>query len=411
LAVFQYTGRTRRGEAVAGRLEAASADAVAAQLLNTGITPVDIAQAIARTDVFAGLGVWRARLTEGKVGLVDQIFFCRQMYTLLKAGVPILQSLRGLRETTRNPALARVIGSIGEALDSGLDLTSAFRRHDQVFSSLFLSMVQIGETTGSLAESFLQLAQYLEREKETRDRIKQAMRYPMVVVIAIVAALFIINLFVIPAFAKVYAGFRAELPWATKILIATSTVTVQYWYWMLLGLAGAVFGVSSYVKTPEGRYRWHRLKLRLPLVGGIIANATLSRFSRALAVTLRAGVSLVPGMTVVSRAVDNDYVGERVQQMRDGVERGETITRTAVTTGLFPSLVIQMLSVGEDTGMIDDLLVEVADYYDREVDYDLKNLSTAIEPVLIAVIGVIVLILALGVFLPLWDLAKAARGG
>jgi MSHA biogenesis protein MshG len=325
--------------------------------------------------------------------------------------VPILQSLRGLRETTRNPALARVIGSIGEALDSGLDLTSAFRRHDQVFSSLFLSMVQIGETTGSLAESFLQLAQYLEREKETRDRIKQAMRYPMVVVIAIVAALFIINLFVIPAFAKVYAGFRAELPWATKILIATSTVTVQYWYWMLLGLAGAAFGVSSYVKTPEGRYRWHRLKLRLPLVGGIIANATLSRFSRALAVTLRAGVSLVPGMTVVSRAVDNDYVGERVQQMRDGIERGETITRTAVTTGLFPSLVIQMLSVGEDTGMIDDLLVEVADYYDREVDYDLKNLSTAIEPVLIAVIGVIVLILALGVFLPLWDLAKAARGG
>lgn len=411
MAVFQYTGRTRRGEAVSGRLEAASADAVAAQLLNTGVTPVDIEQASARADVFAGLRLWRERLAEGKVGLTDQIFFCRQMYTLLKAGVPILQSLRGLRETTRNPALARIIGSIGEALDSGLDLTSAFRRHDQVFSSLFISMVQIGETTGSLAESFLQLAQYLEREKETRDRIKQAMRYPMVVVIAIVAALIIINLFVIPAFAKVYAGFKAELPWATRILIATSTFTVQYWYGMLFALAAAVFGVSSYVRTPEGRYRWHRLKLKLPLVGGVITNATLSRFARALAVTLRAGVSLVPGMTVVSRAVDNDYVGERVQQMRDGIERGETITRTAVTTGLFPSLVIQMLSVGENTGMIDDLLIEVADYYDREVDYDLKNLSTAIEPVLIAVIGVIVLILALGVFLPLWDLAKAARGG
>lgn len=411
MAVFQYTGRTRRGEAVSGQLEAASADAVAAQLLNTGVTPVDIAQASARRDVFAGLKLWRERLAEGKVELTDQIFFCRQMYTLLKAGVPILQSLRGLRETTRNPALARVIGSIGEALDAGLDLTSAFRRHDAVFSSLFISMVQIGETTGSLAESFLQLAQYLEREKETRDRIKQAMRYPLVVVIAIMVALFIINLFVIPAFAKVYAGFKAELPWATRILIATSAFTVQYWYWMLLALAGTVFGVSSYVRTPQGRYRWHRLKLRLPLVGGVIANATLSRFARALAVTLRAGVSLVPGMTVVARAVDNDYVGERVQQMRDGIERGETITRTAVTTGLFPPLVIQMLSVGENTGMIDDLLVEVADYYDREVDYDLKNLSTAIEPVLIAVIGVIVLILALGVFLPLWDLAKAARGG
>ncbi len=411
MAMFQYTGRTRRGEAVSGQLDAVSPDAVAAQLMNNGITPVDINAAVARVDVAAGLRAWRARLAEGNVELVDQIFFCRQMYTLLRAGVPIMQALRGLRDTTRNAALARVIGSIGESLDAGLDLSSAFRRHEDKFSSLFISMVQIGETTGSLAESFLQLAQYLEREKDTRDRVKQALRYPVFVLVAIVAALVVINLFVIPAFAKVYAGFKAELPWATQILIGTSNFMVRNWPWLLAGVIAAVFGVRAYLNTTEGRYRWHRLKLRLPLVGRVITNATLSRFARSLAVTLRAGVSLVPGMTVVARAVDNDYVGERIVQMRDGIERGETITRTALTTGLFPPLVIQMLSVGENTGLIDDLLVEVADYYDREVDYDLKNLSSAIEPILITVIGVIVLILALGVFLPLWDLAKAARGG
>jgi MSHA biogenesis protein MshG len=173
----------------------------------------------------------------------------------------------------------------------------------------------------------------------------------------------------------------------------------------------AVLGVRLYVKTTEGRYRWHRSKLKLPLVGGIIFRSTLARFSRALAVTLKAGVPLVQGMTIISRAVDNDYIGERIIQMRDGIERGETITRTAAATGLFPPLVLQMISVGEDTGAVDNLLLEVAEYYEREVDYDLKNLSSAIEPVLLVVIGIIVLILALGVFLPMWDLARAARGG
>ena len=411
MAVFSYRGRNRRGEAVDGRIEGLSVDAVADQLFNSGVTPIDIAEASPANDVFGGLKALRINLSEGRVELLDQVFFCRQMYTLIKAGVPILQALRGLRESTQNLALAKVIGSISEGLDAGLDLTGALKRHPKIFSSLFISMVQVGETTGSLAEAFLQLSIYLERDKDTRDRIKQAMRYPTMVLFAITVAMFIINLFVIPAFAKIYAGFRAELPWATKILIATSNFMVHYWLWIIVASVLLALGIRSYVKTPEGLYRWHRYKLKIPLVGSILYRSTLGRFARSMAITLKAGVPLVQGMTVISRAVDNEYVSERIIQMRDGVERGENITRTAAATGMFPPLVIQMISVGEETGAVDDLLQEVAEYYEREVDYDLKNLSSSIEPVLIVIIGIMVLVLALGVFLPMWDLARAARGG
>ncbi len=409
MALFQYKGRNQRGESVRGHLEAVSSDAVALQLMNSGVIPIDIGVAQARGDIFAAL---KARLVASTpITLTDMSLFSRQMFTLLKAGVPIMQALRGLRESTHNPALAKVIISIGESLDTGLDITSALRRHPQVFSSLYVNMVQVGETTGSLQEVFLQLAVYLEREKDTRDRIKSATRYPIFVVAAIFIAIFIINIFVIPTFAKVYAGFKIELPLATKMLIASSNFTVAYWPMIVMTIITVIFSIRYYIRTPEGRYRWHKMKLDIPVVGKVIYKATLSRFSRALAVMMKSGVPLVQGMTVVSRAVDNDYISDRIVQMRDGVERGETIARTAAATGMFPSLVIQMISVGEDTGSVDELMFNVADYYDREVDYDITNLSTALQPILIVFLSIVVFILALGVFLPMWDLVQVARKG
>ncbi len=406
MPVFEYKGRNQRGEAVKGNIEAVSPEAVATQLFNSGITPIDIILARAGQDI---LGALRGKLGGGKVQLMDLVLFSRQMYTLLKAGVPIMQALRGLRESTHNQALADVIGNISESLDAGLDLTSALKRHPQVFSSLYISMIQVGETTGSLPEAFLQLASYLEREKDTRDRIKSATRYPFFVVLAIVIAMFIINIFVIPAFAKVYASFRLDLPWTTKFLIATSDFTVAYWHMILIGVVVSIVAIRVYIRTPDGRYRWHKLKLKIPVVGQIIYKATLGRFTNALAVMIKSGIPIVQGMTVVSRAVDNDYISERIVQMRDGIERGETIARTAAATGMFPPLVNQMIAVGEDTGAVDELMFNVADYYDREVDYDIRNLSDAIQPLLIVVLGGLVLILALGVFLPMWDLVQVAR--
>lgn len=405
MPLFQYRGRNQRGEVVTGRVDAASADAVASQLFNSGVVPVDI---VAATNAAKDLGtVFQSWFRSDKFGLVDLILFSRQFHTLFKAGVPIMQALRGLRDSTHNPAFARVINDLVETLDSGLELSAALKRHPKVFPSLYVSMVQVGEATGSMQEVLLQLAKYLELEKDTRDRIKSAMRYPIFVVLAIALAMLVINVFVIPAFAKVFTSMHAELPWATKILIATSRFTVAYWPLMLAALIVGIFAIRIYVRTPEGRYRWHRSKLKIPVIGGIFYRATLGRFARSMAVTMKAGVPLVQGMTVVSRAVDNDYIGERILQMRDGVERGETIARTAAATGMFPPLVLQMISVGEESGAVDELMAEVADYYEREVDYDLKNLSAAIQPILIIGIGFLVFILALGVFLPLWELPRA----
>ena len=408
MPLFQYRARNQRGEAVRGELEAASPEAVATQLFNSGVTPIDIALARAGHDV---LGALRGRFLRGKVTLVDLSLFSRQMFTLLKAGVPILQALRGLRDTTVNPAFAKVIDGINESLDTGLDLATALRRHPQVFSPLYVSLVQVGETTGSLPEAFSQLATYFEREKDTIDRVKSAARYPTFVVVAMVMAMFVINLFVIPTFAKVYAGFRIELPWATKLLMATSSFTVAYWPVLLVVMAASALAVRAYLHTPDGHYNWHKWKLRLPVIGPIFYQATLERFARALSVMIRTGVPLVQGMSVVARAVDNEFIGERILQMRDGIERGETISHTAAATGLFPGLVTQMIAVGENTGAIDELMLNVAEYYEREVDYSLKNLSSAIQPLLIVMLSGLVFLLALGVFLPMWDLVQVTRGG
>jgi MSHA biogenesis protein MshG len=270
-------------------------------------------------------------------------------------------------------------------------------------------MVKVGEETGRLEESYFRISEYLAREKETRERIKAALRYPAFVIVAIVVAVGIINVKVIPAFAGLFAKAEVELPWQTRLLMTSSDFFVQWWILMLVGAIGLIIAARIYVKTENGRYQWDHYKLRIPIVGDIIYRATLARFARSFSMGLKSGVPLIQAMTVVSRAVDNEYIGDKIIGMRTGIERGESLTRTAGLTKMFTPLVIQMLSGGEETGQGDDMMVEGAEYYDREVDYDIKNLSSMIEPILIIAIGVMVLILALGVFLPMWDLARVVK--
>lgn len=405
MATFFYKGRTNRGDSIEGNLEASSADAVATQLFNSGITPIDISE----QKQPQSKNITLSNPFGHKVDLDELILFSRQMYTLMKAGVPITRSITSLADSSQNLTLKQALLTIVEDLESGRELSSSMTAFPKVFSHLYVSMIQVGENTGRLDESFLQISEYLELEKDTRDRIKAALRYPVIVIVAIAAALAVINLFVIPAFAKVYAGLNAELPWATKFLIATSNFTVANWPFILAGIIFSFVGFTLYVRTDAGRYNWDKFKLRLPIVGSIINRSLLARFSRSFAMATRAGVPLIQTMTVVSRATDNSYISDRILDMRNGIERGDTLTRTAAATNLFTPLVLQMMAVGEETGAVDDLLQEVAEYYEREVDYDLKNLSAAIEPILIIAIGIMVFILALGVFLPMWDLASAYK--
>ncbi|HXU92154.1 MAG TPA: type II secretion system F family protein [Gallionella sp.] len=409
MAVFAYKGRNGRGDLVEGTLDGDDSSAIADQLMHTGIIPIEIRPFRGVTGAAANKPDWFKKLfTEKPITPMDLMLFSRQMYTLLKAGVPILRALAGLQESTQNPTFAAMIQDLRESLDSGRELSTAMRRHPKVFSPFYVSMVQVGEMTGMLDETFIRLYDHLEFERETRERVKAAMRYPTFVVVAMAIAIVVINLFVIPAFAKVYAGFHAELPMLTKILIGFSNFMVQYWVLMLAMLIGAVMGFRYYINTPDGRYNWDKYKLKLPIAGKIIFKSTLSRFARSMALSFKSGMPILQGLNVVGMVVDNEFMRSRIDQMREGVERGESILRTAVATGVFNPVVLQMIAVGEETGDMDGLMFEIAEMYEREVDYEVKTLSAQIEPILIVGLGILVLILALGVFLPMWDLGKAA---
>jgi len=408
MAVYAWRGRNARGEAVQGQLEAMTEGGVADQLMSIGVAPVHIAIAVAPID--ASADNWLARLSRKPLVVEDILVFSRQMYTLNKAGVPILRAFAGLQASATKPAMVDLLKDIRSSLDQGRELSAAMARHIDVFGAFYISMIKVGEMTGRLTEVFLRLNEHMEFERDVRERIKQAMRYPIFVMIAMAVAVVILNIFVIPVFAKVFAGFNAELPLITRGLLAFSAWMMAWWPLLLAGGVGAAAVRRAYLRTREGRYRWDARKLKLPIVGDIVLKATLARFARSFALSSQSGVPLVQALTVVAQTVDNAFIGSRIEQMRDGIERGESISRCAAATGVFTPVVLQMISVGEETGELDSLLFEIADMYERETDYSIKGLSAAIEPLLLAVIAVLVLLLALGVFLPLWNMGQAAMG-
>lgn len=403
---FNYTARQKDGSKVSGTLELSSASAVAEHLADSGLIPVKIAERQSRDESErVGDSMWQ-RLTRKRVRSSDLILFCRQMYSLTRSGVPIIRALTGLIESSQNPRLRQVLAGVIDGLESGRDLSGSMAQYPDVFPSLITRMVQVGENSGNLEKSFEQLGAYLEFEKHTREQVKSALRYPSFVVIAIGVAIAILSLFVIPAFEKVFASFGAELPLATRIILAVSDFSVTYWAHILGGMAVAFFAFKRWRKTKSGAYRWDKFKLRLPIIGSILLRSTLARFARAFSMGYGSGVPLVQSLAFTARSLENHYIGTKLDEMRNHLERGETLTRSAASLHIFTPLVLQMLSVGEETGSVDAMLNEVADFYEREVEYELKNLTSAIEPILIVVIGIMVLVLALGVFLPMWNLSS-----
>ncbi len=404
VASFQYKARGPRGDAIEGVIEANSTDLAASRLIDGGLTPVDIKP----VETAIGMRTDLADLFPPKVELVDLVQFSRQMHSLLKAGVPILSALNGLAAHATNRTLAKTLAGVIENLEAGRDLSSSMSPYPEVFSVFYVSLVRVGETSGQLETVFHQLAGYLEREMKTRSQIKSAMRYPMFVMFAVVLAIAVINIFVVPAFAAIFEQFGAELPLPTRILIGMSDLTINHWQSLLVGSVVIFTGLRMYVRSETGRYKWHKAQLRMPLVGKVLYQATLARFTRLFALVQSSGIPIVTGLSVVGRALGNDFIEERVLSMRDGIERGESLSNTAANTGIFDHLVLQMLQVGEESGATDELLREVADYYDTEVDYAIQKLSASIEPVMTISLAGLVFLLATGIFLPMWDLAGIA---
>jgi MSHA biogenesis protein MshG len=404
MPVFKYKARGQRGDAIEGTMDASTTDNVATRLVEGGLTPVDIQQVVEKV----GLGNDLGEFFKPKVETADLIQLSRQMYSMLHAGIPIFSAVKGLAATCSNPTMVQTLGKVAQSLESGRTLSDSLSQHPDVFSVFYISLVRVGETSGQLDEIFQQLAFYLDRDMITSKKIKAALRYPVFVFTAIAVALAVISIWVIPAFSNLFASFNAELPLATRVLMAISDFMVAYWPLLLLLLGSVIGGVRWYVGTETGRYRWDKLKLRLPLVGTVIYRAAQARFSHLFALSLNASVTLIVSLTVVARAVSNSYMEERILGMRESIEHGKTLSQTAANSGIFDPLVLQMLTIGEESGRITDLLQEIAEYYDREVDYATDRLSAAIEPVLTVVIAGLVVVMAMGVFLPMWDLASAA---
>jgi MSHA biogenesis protein MshG len=404
---FAYRSRNAGGQLVEGVLEGASTAAVAELLSGRGLVPVDIRETRAQAQGKAESAI---DLFKPKVGHIDLLLFSRQMHTLMKAGVPILRALAGLQDSSTNPAMKEVIRAIREDLEGGRELSVALARHPKVFSRFYVSMVRVGETTGMLEDVFLRLFEHLDFERFMREQVKSALRYPMFVVIAMAIAIVIINIFVIPAFAKVFKGFGAELPLMTRILIGFSDFMVAWWPAMLAGLILGIVVFRAWVATPRGRYDWEALALRIPVAGKIVRKAGLARFARSFALGIKSGVPVMQALSNSAQTVDNSYLARHIERMRESVERGESVLRAAIGVGIFTPVVLQMVAVGEESGSLDDMMEEVGQLYQREVEYELKTLGAQIEPILIVALGILVLILALGVFLPMWDLGSAAFG-
>ncbi|MDR1064619.1 MAG: type II secretion system F family protein [Azoarcus sp.] len=410
---FSYQGRNSAGEAVAGAMEADTDFEIAKKLMAQGITPLEIKRGAAlairkKADGSAGK---LAGLFEEKPRHEDVLLFFRQIYSLLKAGVPIMRALSGLQESYENKGMKNLLRDMRESLDAGREFSASMARHPKVFSAFAINMVRVGEMTGRLEEIFLRLFHHMEFERFIRDQVKSALRYPCFVVIAMAIAIVVINIFVIPAFSKVFDSFDADLPLVTRMLLDFSNFTRNNWYYLLAALVMAATGFRTWIKTNSGRYSWDRLKLRIPIAGKIVNKATLSRFARSFALASKSGVPIIQALSNVAQTVDNAFIADKITHMRDGVERGESVLRNAIASGIFTPMVIQMIAVGEEAGSLDDMLQDVADMYQREVEYELKTLSQQIEPILIVFLGVLVLILALGIFLPMWDLGRAVKGG
>jgi len=400
---YKYQGRSGNGQAVNGQIEANSSDGVASLLMSRSITPISIAE-VSTTET--SLDKLNELIGANKVNPTDLIMFCRQMFTITKSGIPLTRGIRGLAASIRHPKFCDILNEVADRLETGSSLSQCLRRYPKTFNGLFVSMIAVGESSGKLDQVFKQIGLYIDRDETTRKHIKSAMRYPMFVLLALVGALVIVNLKVIPAFAEFFGSFDVPLPIITRILIGTSDFFINYGVYLLVFVIALCVGAYQYVITEKGSRHWGKLRLNLPIVGGLIGRASMARYSRSFSLMLSAGVPINQSLSLCAAAIDNAYLTEKIQHIRHGVERGESLLHTHMQADMFTPLVLQMISVGEESGQVEELLQEVAEFYEREVEYDLKTLTDRIEPILIVFMAVFVGLLALGIFVPMWSLME-----
>ena len=402
MAIFAYTAReTATGREIRNTVEALTEQAAIGALLNRNLLVVEIREKIAK----------RGQTKGGKVALNDLVVFTRQHATMIDAGIGVVQSLQALAEHTPNKVMRDTIRDLCTRVESGESFSEALARHPKAFNRLYVAMVSAGEKGGLLAEILSRLATYLENTERLRKKVKTALMYPTVVsVVAVVITIFLL-VRVIPTFKEVYDGFGAKLPLPTEIMIGLSEL-VQHYLLLMIILAGAgVWTWLWWIKTKAGREFWDKQRIKLPVFGSIAHKICLARFTRTLSSLVRSGVPILEVLQIVSQTVGNVVMEKAIKAAASDIERGEGISAALAKHPVFPTMVVRMLSAGEQTGNIDTMLERVANFLDEEIDTTLSGLMSLIEPLLIVFLGVVIGGMVICMFLPIFNLANIVNGG
>jgi len=404
MAIYNYKARDRQGKLIAGRIESASLISAEKQIEELKLIPISVEEAasVSWGELFPAFQ---------SISKKDVIVFSRQLATLYQSGVPLTKSLDSLMEFARNKRFKEVLAAVKQDVESGQTLSKSFAKHPKVFSEIYVNMVEVGETSGLLYDILVRLALLMEKDMAVKAKVKSATFYPKIVVSAIIIAVVILVGFVIPKFAMLYKSFNVPLPLETRILVAISNFFVSYWYIVLTASVVLIAGVKIYLNSSSGRLWWDEHKLKIPIFGSIFYKSMMSQFTRIFGLLFQSGLPVNRAFELIRNAVNNKFFTNKIDEIQSDVTKGESITNSFKNSKIFSGIIIQMVSVGEETGHIDEMLGKVADYFDEDLDHQLSMLQASIEPVLLTIIFGMVLFLALAIYLPIIDVINFAKKG
>lgn len=396
MASFTYlAGETGTGREIRNTVEAATEQAAIVALLNRNLLVVSIQEKVGRKDKTGG----------GSVGLADLVVFTRQLATMIDAGLAMVPSLQGLAEQTTNKVMRDTSKDVCTRVESGDSFSEALQKHPKAFDQLYISMVGAGERGGLLAEILSRLATYLENTARLRKKVKSAMKYPTIVTIVAIGIIVFLLLKVVPVFGTIFSGFGAQLPGPTQFLIDLSNAVKRFFLVLILGGGGVVYGWLYFIKTKSGRWFWDSRRIKLPSFGSIAHKICLARFTRTLASLVRSGVPILEVLQIASQTVGNVVMEKAIKTASGDIERGESISAALAKHPVFPSMIIRMITAGEQTGKIDNMLERISDFLDEEIETTLSGLTSMIEPILIVVLGVGVGGMVICMFLPIFKMS------
>jgi len=404
MPTYTYKARDRQGELLTATTEAEDELSAAMSLRSLGYSVISIQK---ETQLETNLTDFWQKLR--KTHQYELIFFSRQLSSLLKSGIAITVALSSIAEQTKNKLLKETINAVLKDIQAGISFSEALAKHPDIFSDLFVSMIKVGETTGILEEVLERLTQLNMQELEVKARIKSAMTYPLILVTVAIIIVSFLLINIIPKFVVVFETYEAKLPLATQILLGISFLLRRLWLLVIAAVAIFIFWFRRYIKTEKGRYKFDFYLLRLPFFGQLYLKLIVARFSRTLGALVKSGVSILEALSVTEKTVGNSVISRVIDNIRSAITEGQSLTEPFKASGVFPATVIQMVSLGEKSGKLDQMLIEVANFYDREVDYTVRNITTALEPLLLLAMGAMVAFIALSVLLPIFNLVKVFR--